>query len=71
MRTVGVCTVLIFLYMYAYWFSGIVRDAYGRRAYSSNISVYVYVYWFSGIMRDAYGRCAHGSNILHRVHKCY
>ena len=53
------------------WFSGIVRDAYGRRAYGSDISVYVYVYWFSGIMRDVYNRHAYGSNILHRVYKHY
>ena len=45
------------------WFSGIVRDAYGRHAYSSDISVYVYVYWFSGIVRDAYGRRAYSYDI--------
>ena len=44
MRTVGMHTVLIFLYMYIYWFSGIMRVVYGRHAYGSNISVYVYMY---------------------------
>ena len=52
-------------------FSGIVRDAYDRRAYGSDISVYVYVYWFSGIVRDMYDRHAYSSNILHRVYKRY
>ena len=41
---VGMHTVLIFcICIYVYWFSGIVRYAYSRRAYGSNI-LYMYMY---------------------------
>ena len=32
----------ISVYVYVYWFSGIVRDAYDRRSYGSNILHHVY-----------------------------